>query len=448
MIDRLSRIQEKLSGFDYIDTGKMQELLTEDTDALWHQQQIQRGKDFWTAIKVTVGDIFNKVLDRPQEDKGIKEEFLSFEDSEEMRSRDFFKDQTNHQAKKAPTAKEEPKASKSISHDQFSRETKESQEKARLLKLKSIDLKRQQFEKERLPLNQEYCSGFGFSYPNKRLPEINEISWTYWQAERLTAIEGRLYGEKLEAGKKKIDENKLILQAREELSKNQAAPKYIMDSGRASKLTEARLKQFEQHVLIYQDKTGRAPEPVDLDHIRKAIKIHDQFIVQEIKQTINSPKMAKNPDIYRTLIEQQAVLAYLIKGSTRVQDETLNKATLSQSQATTEQDPAQMTKNVPNGEANTSHPSASKQDMSKATNNREMRLRTDNEERHETSKKDEKISSTSFDSFSLKVDDIRDSCSDRFQKLNNKVQELKDFNQRMADLDLRRQNDKGMGMDM
>ena len=68
------------------------------------------------------------------------------------------------------------------------------------LSRESIDLKRQQFEKDRLPLNQEYCSHFEFFHKNGSFPEINEMGWTYWQAERLTAIEGRLYGEALEAG--------------------------------------------------------------------------------------------------------------------------------------------------------------------------------------------------------------------------------------------------------
>jgi Ti-type conjugative transfer relaxase TraA len=175
IIDRLSRIQDKLSGFDYLDTEKIQEALTEDTDALWRHQQIQRGKDFWTAIKVTVGDIFNKVLDRPLENKGVKEEFLSFEDSEEMRSKDFFKDQTGRQSKEAPTVKKTPKASKMTTRDQPSQTAEKSQEKARLLKIQTIDLKRQQFEKGHLLFNQEYCSQLGFYCEHNRFPKPHEV---------------------------------------------------------------------------------------------------------------------------------------------------------------------------------------------------------------------------------------------------------------------------------
>lgn len=91
IIDRLGRVQEKLSSFDYLDSDKIQEKLKADTEVLWHHQKIQQGKDFWKAIKITASDVFDKALGRPQ---GVKreEDFLSFEDSEEMRSRDFFVD--------------------------------------------------------------------------------------------------------------------------------------------------------------------------------------------------------------------------------------------------------------------------------------------------------------------------------------------------------------------
>ena len=47
-----------------------------------------------------------------------------------------------------------------------------------------------------------------------------------------------------------------------------------------------------------------------------------------------------------------------------------------------------------------------------------------------------------------KADDIRDACSGRFQKLSDKIQELKDVNQRMVELGLRCQNDRGAEMGM
>lgn len=428
IIDRLSRIQDKLSGFDYLDTDKIQKVLAEDTDALWHQQKIQQGKDFWSAIKVTARGIFNKVLDRPQEDKNTKEEYLSFEDSEEMRSRDFFKDQANHQAKEPPTAKKEPKASKSISHDQPSAAVEKPEEKARLFKLESIDLKRQKFEKEHLPINQEWCAALGFMVQHKRLPEPHEIGWAYWQGERLTAIEGRLYGEKLEVGTKKIDEEKLTLQAREELSKNQVASDHIMAFARASKLTKAQLGQFEQHILMHRDKNGRVPEAGDLYHMCKAVKAHDQIMGQDISHSFNSPKMVENPDIYRTLIEQQTVLAYIIKNSA--------------------QDILQTDKSIPDQGTNPPPQLVSEQDIPKATLNQDTQQKAGSQEYDKIDIKGREMSSKIREPLAIKADDIRDACSGRLQNLNDKVQETKEHNQQMAELDFRRQNDRGMGMDM
>jgi Ti-type conjugative transfer relaxase TraA len=266
IIDRLSRVQEKLSGFDYLDTDKIQEKLEEDTHILWHAQKIQQGKDFWTAVKVTAQDVFDKALGRPQEGKG-DEKFISFENSEEMRSKDFFEDASKQQ-------------------------TKESQIKLR-----------EEFEETQLPFHQEWCANLGFFREHKRFPENEaEISAAYWQGERLTAIEGRLYEEALKAGETKIDEDKLTLQARAELAKNQAAPAPIMAFGKASDLTEAQLKQFEQHVLIHQDKAGQPPKSSDLNAICQAIKVHDQVIKGEgFDKTLP-------PNLYRTLIEQQVLL--------------------------------------------------------------------------------------------------------------------------------------------
>jgi Ti-type conjugative transfer relaxase TraA len=83
VIDRLSRVQEKLSGLDYLNAEQIQELAKQDTETLWHQQKIQGGKDLWRAIKVTTQDILGQLnpqaLDR-------QDKVLSFENSEERRS--------------------------------------------------------------------------------------------------------------------------------------------------------------------------------------------------------------------------------------------------------------------------------------------------------------------------------------------------------------------------
>jgi Ti-type conjugative transfer relaxase TraA len=460
VIDRLSRVQDKLSGFDYLDANKIQEVLAEDTDALQRQQKIQQGKDFWTAIKVTARDVFHKAFGRPHvEKKNTEEEFLSFDHSEEMRSKEFFKDHSSPhhsttQEKEPLTQKDkQPKPSKHSLHDLSSSEgqgSQELQEKARRLELQSINLKRQQYEKERLSANQDYCSHIGFSLQNNRFPEAHEIGWAYWQGERLTAIEGRLYREALK-GDKTIDRKDLIQQARKELSKNQAAPDYIMVFGKASHLTDQRLEQFEQHVLMHQDKTGRVPEPVDLAHICKAITSHDQLMGRKGKEMAkimpNLSKMSENPDIYRILIEQQAILAHIIKDDMKVWED-LYKATSPHPQAMDGKGPTPTPKSTPDGEATTLHPSAHEPEMSKETHNQSRPLRADSLEAEEISKRDRRSPASSYERLSLKMDDIKDACSDRLEKLDSKVQEVKDFAQEMAELDLRRQNDRGIGMDM
>jgi hypothetical protein len=158
--------------------------------------------------------------------------------------------------------------------------------------------------------------------------------------------------------------------------------------------------------------------------------------------------MSKNPDIYRILIEQQAILAYIIKDSMKVQDEALNKAALPQSHATNEQDSAQTTKNVPNEEASPPPQPASEQDIPKISRNQHIPQKPGSQEYEEANKKDAKIFSSTIDPLSINANDIRDACSGRLKKLNDKAQSLKDFNQRMADLEFRRQNDRGLGMGM
>jgi len=216
-------------------------------ETIVYQQEFQQGKGFWNAIKVTVLDIFLKALDRSQESNGPKEAFQDFKkDSETMRSQDFFEHEASQKS-------------------QETADNIEKQEKARLLKQQSIDVKRQEFEKEQLPFNQEWCTKLGFFFQHKRYPEdATEINTAYWQAERLTAIEGRIYKGALEKGQRKVDDEKIILKARDELKKNQAVPDFILTFGKASDLTDQQLKKFEQHVLVHQDKTNRVPEPAEL----------------------------------------------------------------------------------------------------------------------------------------------------------------------------------------
>jgi len=260
--------------------------------------------------------------------------------------------------------------------------------------------KKEQFEKERLPFHQEWCANLGFFRYHKRFPEnAAEIRGAYWQGERLTTIQGRLYGEALKTSKRKIDEEKLTLQARTELAKNQSAPGHIMVFGKASDLTDDQLKQFEQHVLIHQDKTSQLPNPSDLNAICRAIRVHSQIMntqglnnnlegqdptpiqTQDTSEAIpQKNQIPTTSDIYRTLIEQQALLT-----------RTINREK----------------------EINKEEKMLMKEGMSLQSNN---------------------------------LREIQSFCAERLRRMNKKIQETKAFNQDMKTLEMTRQNQRGMEM--
>src|SRR5690606_19474096 len=91
VIDRLSRIQEKLSGFDYVNADKLEALMKEDTRVIWYEQKVQEGKDLWNAIKGTTKSAVDQLLDRPRDSITV-DPLRSFENSEERRSGDLFKE--------------------------------------------------------------------------------------------------------------------------------------------------------------------------------------------------------------------------------------------------------------------------------------------------------------------------------------------------------------------
>lgn len=90
VIDRLSRVQEKLSGLDYLDYNNAFEQLKTDERTLWHERKIQQGKDLFNAVKVTSKSVMDIVLKRPREKLDNPETFKSFDHSEEKRSVQFF----------------------------------------------------------------------------------------------------------------------------------------------------------------------------------------------------------------------------------------------------------------------------------------------------------------------------------------------------------------------
>jgi Ti-type conjugative transfer relaxase TraA len=95
VIDRLSRVQEKLSGYDYLDSQKIEELMKQDSEVIWHRQILQQGGDLWSAIKGTARSAFDQLLDRPQEGVSI-DPLKAMENSEERRSMGFFPEKEEH----------------------------------------------------------------------------------------------------------------------------------------------------------------------------------------------------------------------------------------------------------------------------------------------------------------------------------------------------------------
>jgi Ti-type conjugative transfer relaxase TraA len=270
-----------------------------------------------------------------------------------------------------------------------------------LPKGKDVSLgKRERFEKSRLPINQEWCATLGFMMQHRRFPEtVEELNVAWWQGERLTAIEGRLYKEALEK-KEKVDEKQLTLYARKELTKNQEAPDYILAFGKVADLAESQIKQFEQHVLIHQDRMGKLPASDDLDALCRVIRMHGQLMGTDgstnkaegqappANKTQGTPQETSQPipginnsDNYRILIEQQAVL-----------ERMMNK-----------------------GE--------------------EMR-------------KEEKIilKEGILPRMLPQAHEIRESCSERLGRMNEKVQEISVYAQEMDALELNRQSRRGMDM--
>ena len=89
-VDRLSRIQEKLSGVDYLDAEEIQAQLKADEKVLWSTQKMQQGRDLWNAVKVTAKEAITNLLYETIELKSAQEPYRSFDHSEEKRSSDLF----------------------------------------------------------------------------------------------------------------------------------------------------------------------------------------------------------------------------------------------------------------------------------------------------------------------------------------------------------------------
>lgn len=152
-IDRLSRIQEKLSGVDYLDAEEIQVQLTADEKILWSAQKMQQGRDWWNAVKVTAREAITNLLHETVEVKPSQEPYSSFDHSEEKRSVDLF------------TVRE------------------------------NLSDRRIKFERENLAKYQAVCELFHFSERYGRTPTIADKPTINQMTEQLTKIAGELFEE-------------------------------------------------------------------------------------------------------------------------------------------------------------------------------------------------------------------------------------------------------------
>ncbi len=169
--------------------------------------------------------------------------------------------------------------------------------------------KREQFEQGRISLNQEWIEKFHFYQTYKRFPNPDELADTWWQAERLTAIEGRLYHQNLKQGISKHLET-LRNAARKEFieKKSLSLSNLSVEVQRILKtapLREFQIAQVEEHILFYQDKTGEDPTAINIQEIIEVVKMH----TENMDNYKGSDDISRLLRPYVQLMEQQKILA-------------------------------------------------------------------------------------------------------------------------------------------
>lgn len=163
--------------------------------------------------------------------------------------------------------------------------------------------KRTQFEKSRFALNQEWCAKFHFYEIHKRFPHPDELAHTWWQAERLTAIEGRLYQRNLEQGFSPNPAD-LCQEARQAFLKNTDLTSEAKALIKAAGLEENQMAQATQHLLFYKDKTGENPTRARIQEIIEVVKTHAEAKGQE-QGVSEASRFSKT---YSDLMEQREIL--------------------------------------------------------------------------------------------------------------------------------------------
>ena len=208
-IDRLSRIQEKLSGVDYLNEKEVQIQLKADEKVLWTAQKIQQGQDLWNAVKVTAKEAITNFLYETVETIPKQESNRSFDHSEEKRSSDLF----------------------TVRENQSNNRTK--------------------FELDNHEKYQAVCQFFHFSERYGRMPNEADKGTINKMAEQLTKIAGELFVEQAMKDHKVPATAAISIKAYEEFSARLQKEKLQGDTPE-SKTQRQQEKQIQEQQEIMQ----------------------------------------------------------------------------------------------------------------------------------------------------------------------------------------------------
>jgi Ti-type conjugative transfer relaxase TraA len=214
-IDRLSRIQEKLSGVDYLDAKEVQAQLKVDEKVLWSVQKLQQGLDLWNAVKVTAKEAITNFLYETVESKPAQVQYRSFDHSEEKRSSDLF------------TVRE------------------------------GLSDARAKFELENHEKYQAVCEFFHFQERYGRVPTDADKPAVNKMAEQLTKIAGELFEERAVKDHAIPPSAELSIQAYEEFSQRLQQEKPRGDTPESKAQMQQERQAQEQQEQLQRDQIVR-----------------------------------------------------------------------------------------------------------------------------------------------------------------------------------------------
>jgi Ti-type conjugative transfer relaxase TraA len=214
-VDRLSRIQEKLSGVDYLDAKEVQAQLKADEKVLWSAQKLQQGRDLWNAVKVTAKEAITNFLYETVETKLPQEQYRSFDHSEEKRSSDLF------------TVRE------------------------------NLSDARAKFELENQEKYQAVCEFFHFKERYGRVPTEADKSAVNKMAEQLTKIAGELFEERAQKDHAVPPSAEISINAYEEFSQLLQQEKPRGDTPKSKAQLQQERQAQEQQEQVQRDQIVR-----------------------------------------------------------------------------------------------------------------------------------------------------------------------------------------------